>query len=52
MRRYCLSGRPAFQQFKCCNGAFNVKELFADDYWYTITFEDGREAKGHFSIKR
>lgn len=24
----------------------------ADDYWYTAKFEDGREAKGHFSLKR
>jgi gliding motility-associated-like protein len=26
--------------------------LPSDDYWYTIKLEDGREAKGHFSLKR
>ncbi|MFY8008978.1 MAG: hypothetical protein ACOVNW_04730 [Flavobacterium sp.] len=24
----------------------------ADDYWYSIQFEDGRSAKGHFTLKR
>ncbi len=26
--------------------------LPADDYWFTLKLEDGREAKGHFSLKR
>jgi gliding motility-associated-like protein len=26
--------------------------LAADDYWYTVKLENGREAKGHFSLKR
>jgi gliding motility-associated-like protein len=34
------------------NGTFNGLPLPADDYWYTAKFEDGREAKGHFSLKR
>ncbi|MBC7523388.1 MAG: T9SS type B sorting domain-containing protein [Flavobacterium sp.] len=24
----------------------------SDDYWYSIKFDDGRSAKGHFSLKR
>ena len=34
------------------DGTFNAKEMPADDYWYTIEFEDGRNAKGHFTLKR
>lgn len=34
------------------DGTFNGNPLPGDDYWYTIKFEDGREAKGHFSLKR
>lgn len=34
------------------NGTFKGKELPADDYWFTITFEDGKTIKGHFSLKR
>jgi len=34
------------------NGLFNGKELPSDDYWFTITFEDGKIIKGHFSLKR
>ena len=34
------------------DGTFNGNLMPADDYWYTIQFEDGREAKGHFSLKR
>ncbi|HSN48839.1 MAG TPA: T9SS type B sorting domain-containing protein, partial [Flavobacterium sp.] len=34
------------------DGTFNGTPLPADDYWYTIKLEDGREAKGHFSLKR
>ena len=34
------------------DGTFNGMPLAADDYWFTITLEDGREIKGHFSIKR
>jgi gliding motility-associated-like protein len=34
------------------DGTFNGQPLPSDDYWYTIYFEDGRTAKGHFSLKR
>ncbi|MEO8240441.1 MAG: T9SS type B sorting domain-containing protein [Flavobacterium sp.] len=34
------------------DGTFLGSPLPADDYWYTAKFEDGREAKGHFSLKR
>jgi gliding motility-associated-like protein len=34
------------------DGTFNGQPLAADDYWYTVKLENGREAKGHFSLKR
>ncbi|MGO4818041.1 T9SS type B sorting domain-containing protein [Flavobacterium sp. W22_SRS_FP1] len=34
------------------DGTFNGQPLVADDYWYAVRLEDGREAKGHFSLKR
>jgi gliding motility-associated-like protein len=34
------------------DGTLNGKPLAADDYWYTVQLEDGREVKGHFSLKR
>lgn len=34
------------------DGTFNGFLLPTDDYWYTLKLEDGREAKGHFSLKR
>ncbi len=34
------------------DGTFIGQPLPSDDYWYTIKLEDGREAKGHFSLKR
>lgn len=34
------------------DGTYNGSPLPADDYWYSIQFEDGRSAKGHFSLKR
>lgn len=34
------------------DGTFNGIPLPADDYWYTLKLEDGREKKGHFSLKR
>ena len=34
------------------DGTFNGIPLPADDYWYTLKLDDGREAKGHFSLKR
>lgn len=34
------------------DGTFNGKNLFATDYWFVITLENGREIKGHFSLIR
>ena len=34
------------------DGTFNGHPMPADDYWYNIKFEDGRNAKGHFTLKR
>ena len=34
------------------DGTINGNPLPADDYWYTLKLEDGRESKGHFSLKR
>lgn len=34
------------------NGKFNGDNLPADDYWFILLLETGREIKGHFSLKR
>jgi gliding motility-associated-like protein len=34
------------------DGTYNGQPMPADDYWYSIQFEDGRSAKGHFTLKR
>ena len=34
------------------DGTFTGQPLPSDDYWYTIKLEDGRQTKGHFSLKR
>jgi gliding motility-associated-like protein len=34
------------------DGTFNGNLSPSDDYWYTVTFEDGRTAKGNFALKR
>jgi gliding motility-associated-like protein len=34
------------------DGTYTGKLMPAEDYWFTIKLEDGREAKGHFSLKR
>jgi gliding motility-associated-like protein len=34
------------------DGIYNRSAMPSDDYWYTVKLEDGREAKGHFSLKR
>jgi gliding motility-associated-like protein len=34
------------------DGIYNGNQLPASDYWFTITFENGRIVKGHFSLKR
>lgn len=34
------------------DGTINGEPLPADDYWFTVKLEDGRETKGHFSLMR
>ena len=34
------------------DGTLNGFQLPADDYWYTLKLQDGRESKGHFTLKR
>ena len=34
------------------NGTFNGDVLPTDDYWYIVSFPDGKEYRGHFSLKR
>jgi gliding motility-associated-like protein len=34
------------------NGTFNGQELLATDYWFVITRANGKEYRGHFSLKR
>lgn len=34
------------------NGTLNNQQLPATDYWFIVTRADGKELKGHFSLKR
>lgn len=34
------------------DGTYTKEPMPSSDYWFTIKLEDGREAKGHFSLKR
>ena len=34
------------------DGTFNGKVMPTNDYWFSVTSEDGRKAKGHFTLKR
>lgn len=34
------------------DGTFNSKPMPAADYWYSVKLENGKELKGHFSLKR
>ncbi|UUC45348.1 choice-of-anchor L domain-containing protein [Flavobacterium cerinum] len=34
------------------NGQYNRRDLPSTDYWFTITFDNGRVVKGHFSMLR
>ncbi|UOB17053.1 T9SS type B sorting domain-containing protein [Abyssalbus ytuae] len=34
------------------NGTFNGKIMPATDYWFTLQLSDGRNFKGHFTLKR
>lgn len=34
------------------DGTYNGQMLFSDDYWFVVKRSDGREYKGHFTLKR
>jgi gliding motility-associated-like protein len=34
------------------DGTYNGQPMISSDYWYSISLEDGRVMKGHFSLKR
>jgi gliding motility-associated-like protein len=34
------------------DGTFNGEKLFSSDYWFTVELGNGRDFKGHFSLKR
>lgn len=34
------------------NGTFNGSALPSDDYWFSLTLDNGRNIKGHFALKR
>lgn len=34
------------------NGIFNGRQMPSDDYWFTLQFINGKNVKGHFSLKR
>ncbi|MEZ7500670.1 choice-of-anchor L domain-containing protein [Flavobacterium sp. Arc3] len=34
------------------NGTYTGHPVVADDYWFNLTFEDGKIINGHFSLKR
>ena len=34
------------------DGTFNEEKLFSSDYWFTVELGNGRNFKGHFSLKR
>lgn len=34
------------------DGTFNSNPVPSDDYWYHIQLQDGRDVKGHFTLKR
>ena len=34
------------------DGTYTGNPMPQDDYWYSLKLEDGRESKGHFSLKR
>jgi gliding motility-associated-like protein len=34
------------------DGKYNGNELLSSDYWFVVTRENGKEYRGHFSLKR
>lgn len=52
---YDCYGKPLYQFQPLSsgwNGIYNGKLMPSDDYWYSVDLEDGRNVKGHFSLKR
>jgi gliding motility-associated-like protein len=39
-------------KIKLGTGTYNGQLLPATDYWFVVTRENGKEYKGHFSLKR
>ncbi|MBP4138505.1 T9SS type B sorting domain-containing protein [Flavobacterium sp. P7388] len=50
--RYGKLVKQMNQQSSGWSGLFNNQQLPADDYWFTLLFADGKNVKGHFSLKR
>lgn len=34
------------------DGTFNNKQMPSDDYWFSVILENGKEMKGHFTLKK
>jgi gliding motility-associated-like protein len=50
--RYGKLLKELIPQGKGWDGIFNGNLLPGSDYWYSLKLENGRETKGHFSLKR
>lgn len=50
--RYGKSIRQFYSNSNGWDGTYNGKQLPSTDYWFVVTRENGKEHKGHFSLKR
>lgn len=50
--RYGKLLKDIYVQGQGWDGTFNGHQMPSDDYWYTAKLENGKEIKGHFSLKR
>ncbi|MDI1256235.1 MAG: T9SS type B sorting domain-containing protein [Flavobacterium sp.] len=50
--RYGKFLKQLFGEDKGWDGTFNGKDVISDDYWFLVTRADGREYRGHFTLKR
>ena len=50
--RYGKLLKQISSEFDGWDGTLDNNTLPSDDYWFTLTFENGRIIKGHFSLKR
>ncbi|AOW10957.1 T9SS type B sorting domain-containing protein [Flavobacterium gilvum] len=50
--RYGKAIKQIFASSNGWDGTYIGNPMPSDDYWYTIKLDDGREAKGHFSLQR